>query len=201
MRLSLSTNMDEVFAQMDRFVEQAQTVAVPRALNRLRDQAQTVGLRRVSEIYRVGPRTMDRYLTVHMASARNLEASITVRGMGFPLYTFNPRPTKDGVSVSIKGRRVVVPHAFLASMESGHRGVFSRGAYGGKSSKSQFVPTGKKFGKFLLGRKRLPINELFTFGPTEAFRSDEVVEAMQARMHEQAARVLEREMRFASRGS
>lgn len=198
MQLAVSTNIDQVFAQMDRFVEQAQAVAVPRALNRLREQAQTAGLREVARVYGVGPRTMERYLTVHLASVRELAATMTVRGVGFPLYAFSPRQTKTGVSVQVKGRRLIVPHAFIKRMRSGHIGVYARGAYGAKSRK--LVPNGQTFGRFNFGWNRLPINELFTTTPPSAFSNDDVTDAMYRRVQEQASKVIAAEIRFATRG-
>lgn len=198
MQLAVTTNIDQVFAQMDRFVEQAQAVAVPRALNKLRDQAQTAGLRRISEIYRIGPRKMEKYLSVKVAAGREFEASIIVRGAGFPLYEFSPRQTRAGVSVLVKGRRVVVPHAFIGSMPSGHIGVFARGSYGSRSRK--FVATGQSFGRFRFSKTRLSINELYTMSPAATFSNGEVTDAMHDRMRAQAASVLAREIAFASIG-
>ncbi len=197
MQLAVSTNIDQVFAQMDQFVEQAQAVAVPRALNRLREQAQTAGLREVARVYGVGPRTMERYLTVQLASVRELAATMTVRGVGFPLYAFSPRQTKAGVSVQVKGRRLIVPHAFIKRMRNGHIGVYARGAYGAKSGK--LVPNGQTFGRFRFGKGRLPINELFTTTPPSAFSNDDVTDAMYVRVRDQASKVLAQEVKFATR--
>jgi hypothetical protein len=198
MQLAVTTNIDQVFAQMDRFVEQAQAVAVPRAINRLQEQAQTAGLRTIARVYGVGPRTMERYLTVRLASGRELAATMTVRGVGFPLYAFSPRQTKAGVSVQVKGRRLIVPHTFIGRMRNGHVGVYARGAYGAKSRK--LVPNGKTFGRFRFGKTRLPINELFTTTPPSAFSNDDVTEAMHYRVREQASKVMAQEIRFATRG-
>jgi len=126
------------------------------------------------------------------------------------MYAFQPRQTRAGVSVSIKGRRVIIPGAFLATTKSGHVGVFARGAYGAKSRRT-LRETGS-FGRFKFGRgervkranrwgsSELPINELFTFGPVESFSNADVTAAVQDRIEEQAAKVLERNLRFA-RGS
>ena len=49
-------------------------------------------------------------------------------GKGIPLIGFgSPRQTRRGVSVTVrKGRREKIPHAFIQTMRSGHRGVFMR---------------------------------------------------------------------------
>jgi hypothetical protein len=195
-RMAVRTNADEVFADMDRFIDKARTVGIPRALNKLRDQAQVAGLRRISDIYGIGPRTMERYITTKLATASALEASITAKGKGFPLAMFQPRQVRQGVSVRIKQRRVIVPHAFMATMPNGHVGVFARGAYGGKGIS---IFTGESFGRFQFGRRRLPINELYTLSPPDALNNPDVIEAMNDRVDEQAGAIIQREVAFATR--
>lgn len=198
MKLRMRTNADDVFRQLDVWVDQAQTIAMPRAANKLLAQAQTAGFRKVSQIYDIGPRTMERYAAVKFAIPGNVEATLTVKGKGFPIFAFQPRQTRGGVSVRVKGRRFVIPHTFLARMRSGHVGVFARGAYSGKWA-SRLEPSGKAFGRFLYGKKRLPINELFTLSPPDAASNPDVVDTMNDRVQEQAQKVIEQEIRFAIR--
>jgi hypothetical protein len=195
MRLSARTNVDEVFADIDAFVERAQTIAIPRAINKLADQAQVAGLRAINEIYAIGPRTMEKYVTVRYAGNARFEATLTAKGAGFPIYVFNPRQTRAGVSVVIKGKRVILLHAFIARMPSGHVGVFARGAYGGKSAK-RLIAAGKGTSGFQFGRGRLPVNELYTLSPPDAFGNEDVTQAMNDRIEQQAANVLKQEIRF-----
>jgi hypothetical protein len=196
MTMRATTNIDKVFADMDNFVDQARNVAIPRALNKLRDQAETAGLRAINDIYAIGPRTMEKYVTLTLASRGNLQASITAKGAGFPLYAFNPRQVRGGVSVQIKGHRIIIPHAFIATMPNGHVGVFARGAYGGKGVTKL---TGAGFGRFLFGRARLPINELYTLSPPDALSNDDVISAMQDRVDSQASAVIAQEVNYAAR--
>jgi hypothetical protein len=195
-RLAIRANPDQAFTALDQFAARVQAIAVPRALNKLADQAQTAGLRAVNSIYKIGPRTMEKYVATTYAFPNKLEATLTAKGAGFPLYVFDPRQTRTGVSVSLKGRRVIIPHAFIATMPNGHVGVFARGAYGGKSNKRQLKATGAGFGRFTFGRGRLPINELYTLSPPDAFGNSDVTKAMDDRVEEQAAKVLQQEIRF-----
>jgi hypothetical protein len=196
MRLKTSTNIEQVFAEMDDYVHTAVSVAMPRALNKLADQAETAGLRKVSQIYGIGPRTMEQYVTVERATSSDLAATINAKGKGFPLSLFNPRQTKLGVIVRIKGRGVLVLHAFIATMHNGHVGVFARGSYGGRGA---HVLTGETLGRFAFGRSRLPINELYTSSPPDAMSNPDVVDTMQSRVDEQASKVAGQEIRFALR--
>ena len=210
MKLKVTTNIDAFFADLDRAFASVADVAVPRALNELRDQAETAGKRKAAEVYKLPVRALDKYTTLKLATAGDLAASITVRGPGFPLALFAPRQTRKGVSVSIKGRRIVIPHTFLATMPNGHTGVFARGAYAGKGARV-LRETGR-FGRFVFGRgvrvkrpnrwgsSELPISELFTLSPPDAFGNPEVTEAMQDRVEQQAAAVLARNIKFARGG-
>lgn len=197
--LRATTNADEVIRALDAWSGEVVKAAAPRAVNRLIDQAKTAGLRRINDVYRIGPRSFERYATVRLAQRGELEASITVRGKGLPLYLFAPRQVRGiggGVSVNLKGRRILIPHAFIGRMRSGHVGVFARGAYGGKGKNE---PTGERFGRFYFGRKRFSINELYTFSPPGAFSNPDVTRAMNERIREQLDKVFAQEVRFASR--
>lgn len=206
MRLTATSNIDQVLQDMDRFVDQVQRVAAVRTLNKLRDQAQTAGQRKIADIYDIGPRTMDKYTSTGTAAGDRFEASITVKGKGFPLSDFQPIKTSKGISVKIKGKRYVVPHSFFTPRTN--QRVFARGAYVGKGLS---VTTGS-FGNFVFGRSKritrprakrteLPINQLWTLGPATAFGNDDVVTAMHDRVDEQAAKVLAQEIRFARRAA
>lgn len=208
MGLAVRHNLDECFGQLEQAFDDVSSIAMPRALNALRDQAQTAGLRKLADIYDIGPRTMDQYVSVTFATSTDLEAMISVKGRGFPLAVFKPTQTALGVAVTIKGKRVVIPHTFIAKTASGHVGVFARGAYGGNG----FGATTDSFGRFRFGRghrvKRnnkwgsteLPISELYSFGPVEAFSNNEVTTAMQDRVDEQAAAVISKNIKSAVRG-
>lgn len=200
MRLKTRTNEAEVFADLDRFVARAREIAVPRAINKLADQAQVAGLRAVNEIYKIGPRTMERYVRGTIASSTRLEATLTAKGAGFPLYVFDPRQTRNGVSVMVKGRRIVILRAFIARMKNGHVGVFARGAYGGKSGK-RLRPAGHGTSGFQFAKGRTPINELYTLSPPDAFGNPDVIRAMNDRVQEQAEKVIAQEIRFVTRGA
>jgi len=194
--LGIKSNINECFDDLSQAFENVKDIAMPRALNTLRDQAQVAGLRKVSDIYGIGPRTTEQYVSVTFADATDLEATISVKGRGFTLEAMQPRQTRAGVTVTIKGKRILVPHSFMISRFGSH--VFARGSYAGKSKGTR--PTGEAFGRFTFGKGRLPISELFTFGPVEAFSNPEVTEAMQDRVDEQAPAIIAREIKAAARG-
>lgn len=212
-RVSVATNVDEVVRSLVGF-SLAATRARSRIVNRLTEQAQVAGLREISRTYGVGPRSFERYVTTRLAREDEAEASISAKGIGLPVYLFEPRPTSKGVSVRIKGRRFVIPHSFVARMTSGRIGVFARGVYGGRGAGGRL--TGETFGRFAYirgsrkvsgtrrdgkGAKRsgLPINELYTFAPADALANQAVVAAMSDRVAEQLDKVARQELNFAFR--
>lgn len=214
MKLGIRTNVDQVLADIDAFEAKVRQVAVPRALNRLRDAARVAAARQIAEVYGLGVREIQasRYIRIELASPARPVASFSMGGPGFPLSLFRPlKVPGQGVSVLIKGRRVLIPHAFLATMRSGHLIVGARGAYGGKSGRA-LRRTGA-FGRFVFGRgdrlKRankwgvteLPINEFLGFSLGDALGNRLVEQATQQRVQELAADELRRQIRFAQSGA
>lgn len=200
MKLRVRTNADEVVRAIDDYAAGLRRAAT-RAVNELTDQAKTAGLREISRVYGIGPRAFEKYVDVRIARGEETVASIVVRGKGLPLHIFGATPTKRGVSVKVKGRRFLIPHAFIQRMQSGHVGVFARGAYGGKGVLRK---SGSTFGRFVFGysrrrktdRSRYSINELYTFAPPDAFANGEVTKAMADRVDEQLGRVMKRAIAF-----
>jgi hypothetical protein len=76
----------------------------------------------------------------------DLEWKVKLDGKPVPLSAYSHRQTKKGVSAAINvGKRSFVPSAFVATMRSGHKGVFVR-----------------------RGPERLPIEELYGSRPVDA---------------------------------
>lgn len=198
LRVRAKTNEDEVFRQVDAFVDTIRNVAGPRALNKLGDQAQTAFGRAANDEYGIGPRTTAKYTTIRAARPGDLEVELTVKGKGFPLIDLGARQTRKGVSVTIKRVRQTFRSTFIATMPNGHQGVFARGAYGGKGG---VIRSDRgSIGHFVLGKGRLPINELRTFSPADMLNNPAVRDPVNARLAEQAPKVLAQEVRFATRG-
>ncbi len=68
-------------------------------------------------------------LPLTRASAKRLRAEIGMRSTAPPAITVDPKAIQDaaGTTYKIKGRKqVFIPGAFLATMPSGHRGIFYR---------------------------------------------------------------------------
>lgn len=120
------------------------------------------------------------------AQAGSLYAGLRLSYAPIPIIGFRPKQTPTGVSVTIrKGKPVAIKSAFLATMKSGHTGVFARGQYGkGKGKGFQFENTKTSGGKvritqlqtaspFTMGLSKKVAREVSTFMQTEAVRATE----------------------------
>jgi len=66
--------------------------------------------------------------SIRRMSVSNLNAAITCQGNPVPLINYTARQVRGGVTVRIlrATSRKTIPHAFVATMRSGHRGAFWR---------------------------------------------------------------------------
>jgi len=175
------------------FSAHARARAIPRALNRALDSGRTVLVRAIArdlggikqaavrDAIRTTPATADRLVAQLASDVRRL-----------PLILFQargPEPSRGrgrGVTATLGGRQVY-PHAFIATLRSGHRGVFqrrppSRSRAGGPRS-----------------APGLPIVELR--GPSIGHVFDTYTPEALRRAQEQLVKTLRSELRFAaSRG-
>ena len=90
-----------------------------------------------------------RHMTVLKATKTGRVAKVRIAGRPVPIIEVAARQTKKGVSVKVKGQgaRKLLKGAFIATMDSGHTGVFIR-----------------------KHKTRLPIYEVFTTTVTQALR-------------------------------
>lgn len=96
--------------------------------------------------------------------------SLVVSGEPVPLVAYPHRQTKKGVSAEVhRGRRVVIAGSFIATMKSGHKGVFKR-----------------------IGSARLPIRELLGSRPVDALLNDGEADAVAERGHKSLRETFER---------
>lgn len=130
------------------------------ALNKVAASTKTAASEAIRQIYNIKKSDVDRGIgKLSKARADNLRASIHVRGPRLPLIYFAARQLKPGVSVNVKraSGRKLIPHAFIADMKSGHRGVYER-----------------------RGKKRLPIREFFGPSIPQLFKGADVYKVMEA---------------------
>lgn len=114
--------------------------------------------KRIKERYNITQKYLSRQVIVSpKASSSRLYGGLKINQKRIPIIAFRPKQTGGSISVAIhKGKVKLMRNSFIATMSSGHIGVFSRGQYEG----SKFQP-----GKFEPKRKNTKgyrITELLT---------------------------------------
>ena len=117
-------------------------------------------------------------IAIERATFSRQLGTLAVTGRRIPLIAFNARETSRGVTYRLPGGRNIVLSGFIATMRSGHRGVFRRASGQGP------VNTGRRRG----GRRRaaagdvmvgrLPIVERFGPSLPHAFVRSGILSAM-----------------------
>jgi hypothetical protein len=105
---------------------------IVRALNRSVTSMQTAMAREVSKDMGIKVGDAKKAMRVQKATDSTMKADVIASGARLPLIAFGakgPEPSRGkgrGVTARMQGGRNRYPHAFIATMRSGHRGVFQR---------------------------------------------------------------------------
>jgi hypothetical protein len=182
----LKFNTKDAERAMQRLRERAPQ-AIARALNRSAASARTAMVRVISQDTGIsqadlrGTTTRNRRIWTRDATATDQQVTVYATSAPIPLIDYRatgPEPSRGkgrGVRARLKGGAGRYPRAFIATMGSGHRGVFERP----RSS------------------RRLPIYELH--GPSIAHVWEKHAAIGVARGQEQLVKNLQSEFRFALR--
>jgi hypothetical protein len=142
------------------------------ALNHTARKAKTAVSRNVRAEYNIKAKDIKAALKLGYARVNHLETYIEATGRALPLRAFPHRQTRQGVSVSIMKKRYVIKKAFVATMRSGHKGVFARGGYGKRKFNFRYQRTEPS------NRNDLQINELYTTSIPSAIDKPTILNAL-----------------------
>lgn len=163
------------------------TEAITRALNKTAITARADAARSIRDAgYGIKVSSVKGAISIRRASNQDLKAIVTATGNPIPLINYGARQTSKGVSVNVKNGRKVIAHAFIATMASGHKGVFARQ---GKTHK-KVMRRGKSYWS------GLPVDELFGPSIPTAFANGAVQDAVKTAIEERFPVVLRQELKF-----
>ena len=97
-----------------------------RVLNRSLGEVRTLVKRGIAADTNLPVSQVEKSLAEEKAVGSRLVAKLYVTGRRLPLTAFKARQTRRGVSYALGKGRTVAHSAFLATMTSGHTGVFKR---------------------------------------------------------------------------
>jgi hypothetical protein len=135
---------------------------VSRGINRTAQQTKTQIVRRVSAETKALQKEVRAGIVITKKATYTVWLSVlSLGGRGIPIIRFKHAEAQRGIIYWLGGKHYFLRHAFLATMPSGHKGVFLRGRYLGKEPKRKFRFKGGFGGKAYW--TELPIKE--RFGP------------------------------------
>jgi hypothetical protein len=126
MNFQYTTNVWDVIKELDAARGELRP-AVVRALNRTINRVKVRAAREVRAAgYKLKISVIKAAMRITPATAGRLRADAVARGRPIPLVNWSAKQTGDGVSVDVLQGRKLIAHAFIATMPSGHKGVFER---------------------------------------------------------------------------
>lgn len=105
---------------------------LPAHSTKRRDKRAAAGREVRAAGYNFAASAIRKSFTHRPAHPNKLTTELYPSGRAVPLIAFNARQTKKGVRVRIRGASKLYAHSFIATMKSGHRGVFLRAGEGHK---------------------------------------------------------------------
>lgn len=184
---------------------------ISRALNKTLTGIKTDASTEIRAILNAKKSDVDDTFKVTNSSVADMSCKFVSTGKPLPLMTFGARQTTKGVSVQVKKTvaRSVVAGSFLATMKSGHQGVFWRKWHEKGVSKSGFESQANRVGYFwsvkaqrfvpmaLLPQSfRLPIKELFSSRVPDVLSDPPVLDVVIAKANERLVTNLDREVNY-----
>ncbi len=146
---------------------------VSRAINHTLAIAKTAANREIRNTYKAPAKDIRASLSISRANSVQISQAgmLLAKGSRLPMLSFGARQTKRGVTVNVMGQRKLIRSAFIATMKSGHRGVFARGYY----SSSEFNFRTKRLKK---NGNDTPINELRAVSVPKALSNNAILNAL-----------------------
>lgn len=179
MRLDVRADIKQVLKMLDETQHHIVPKAASRALNKTITSVNAEAARQIKADLGNGMpiAAIKAGLTRINATPKKLYAAIYAKGRRIPIIKLNPKARQDnaGVSYKNKGRgRIHIPHAFLATMKNGHRGVFKR-----------------------KGTARLPITELMGPSLPKVFSNEVILRALERMAKTRWLKVFKHELEYA----
>jgi hypothetical protein len=153
-------------------------LATSRALNKTAASAKSTAVKALAKNTGLAQNKLRPFVQLRKATPRCCDALLFVaKGKRLPLITIDPKAKQGRTGVSYRGAqglRRAIPHAFIATMPSGHRGVYARKP----------------------GEGRLPIRELLGPSIDHVFKQPLIQEDIAAVVTARWQTCCEQELRF-----
>jgi len=177
--ISVKSDMQAIIVGLQNYRNELIDGAVVRALNRTATTVRAEAARDIHEEYAgLKISAIKDRIDIQKATKVTLRTIISVSGRPIPIVEFDARQTAAGVTVKVKGARKLLRGAFIATMPSGHIGVFYRRGFAGHRA------------------GRLPIDQVFSISLPTAFSNKKVFDAVVRAAKERFPAALAQEARY-----
>ena len=166
---------------------------VTRSLNNTLKGVRTDAVREIQKVITPKAKVIRKTFKFKKANYQSLDAAVISVGGPLPLFEYAVKQTKKGVTVRVKkgrGKRSFFPGAFVATMPSGHKGVFSRAKPPYRTNRSNKIPW-KRFAK---RQYRLPIEQLYGPRVPDILENATVMEPILKKAWDRLEKELERQV-------
>lgn len=179
-------SMDRIIADMARVKSEVVQKATVNALNKVAAQVKTAASRAMRDAgYNLKVSDIKKAMTVYRATAGSLTAKVVSSGRPVPLIKYGARQTGKGVSVDVLHGRKLIAGAFIATMPSGHTGVYVRMG----NRHKRVMKAGKP------AWSALPIKELFGPSVPDGLANQAVQEALQRLIEDKFPELLRQQIK------
>ncbi|MDR3414208.1 MAG: phage tail protein [Formivibrio sp.] len=186
-KINVQVDIDRAISKLAHVPSEVQDKALPRALNKTASQAKVQASREIRNAgYGLKVSEIKKAIAIRRANRSDLVASVYASGRPIALINYNARQTKAGVTVSVKNGRKLIRGAFIATMPSGHTGVYERVGSGHK----------KVMHNGAAQWRGLPIKELFGPSIPSAFMNETVQNALVTAIRERFPRLFAHEIAY-----
>lgn len=174
-KINVTSNFDQIALEFNKLGRNI-NLATKDALNRTAIQARTKSIKELKKDYAIKSKHGKNAIDFQKASDFNLTTILTAKGKPLPISRFSISQKKSGTLVQInKGKRKTIKHSFVATMKSGHQGVYKR-----------------------VGKSRLPIKELFTLSLAEMFGKRKTMDVVRSFVRKKFPEILTDRIKFYS---
>jgi hypothetical protein len=177
MQLKIQFDVKSIVKFLQDIPKEVIPIATARALNKTAQAVQSVAVKTIAVDISVTQLVVRKNLRIEKANRTRLTSCLVVIGsQRLPIIKIDPRAKQTAQGVSYRGeggQRKFIPHAFVALMKSGHRGVFKR-----------------------LGKVRLPICELEGVSVRNMFLKPLVQTVMESQAKQRWGDYLLHELKF-----
>ncbi len=156
MKIDVKADMAAItkeFPQLKRKVKRAAVSSINKTLIKTRNKSAPWISEKTGGT--IKPAQVKKEFKITRAKAKKIRGVLSIQGGPIPLIRYQARATKRGVSYNIGQGRKILKGAFIATMPTGHKGVYVRA--GGKRGAARIVKKGQYAGK--LYKPELTIKE------------------------------------------